>query len=437
MKRSLSRVATAAAVVAFAFSFVSCGGKKTGEQSTELELLTILGDVANRPDDLAGRWRPARPGENVPSPGNDASSKVDELTALPYLQGSTEAPDVVNITAYVPDRAYNGYNLYTSGHEPAAYLMNMKGEVVHKWQYEVEDVWPDVPRTIHSTFWRRAWAYPNGDVLAIFEGIGLLKLDKDSNLLWAYRGGCHHEVFVANDGRLYLLTRRAQMLPRINAARPVLPDYVTVLSADGREIASYPLLDIFEKSPYSSFLDEMRPEGDLFHTNSIYVFDGTTADKFPYYKKGNILLSMLKLDALVILDPESGELVWAAKSGWKRQHDPTVLPDGNIMLFDNRGRAGQKSRVVKIDPATKKIVWQYHGPSQDLNSKTCGVSRLLPNGDILITESDNGRALEITANKDLVWEFYNPHRAGDKDELIATLFEVTRLGPDYFPWMSN
>ena len=108
------------------------------------------------------------------------------------------------------------------------------------------------------------------------------------------------------------------------------------------------------------------------------------------------------------------------------------------MLFDNQGRAGRKSRVIRLDPKrNNRITWQYHGPQQDLYSKTCGASRRLPNGNILITESDNGRALEIAPNKDMVWEFYNPHRAGEEDELIATLFEVTRFAPDYFSWLAN
>ena len=54
-------------------------------------------------------------------------------------------------------------------------------------------------------------------------------------------------------------------------------------------------------------------------------------------------------------------------------------------------------------------------------------SQRLPGGNVLVTESDNGRAFEITPDGDVVWDFYNPHRAGDDDEFIATLFEVLRL----------
>ena len=62
---------------------------------------------------------------------------------------------------------------------------------------------------------------------------------------------------------------------------------------------------------------------------------------------------------------------------------------------------------------------------------TCGTAERLPNGNTLITESDNGRAFEVTPDKEIVWEFYNPHRAGPDDEYIATLFEVIRLPSDF------
>ena len=52
---------------------------------------------------------------------------------------------------------------------------------------------------------------------------------------------------------------------------------------------------------------------------------------------------------------------------------------------------------------------------------------------MLITESDNGRAIEITRDKEVVWEFYNPHRAGPAEELIATLFELKRVDKNFMP----
>ncbi len=64
-------------------------------------------------------------------------------------------------------------------------------------------------------------------------------------------------------------------------------------------------------------------------------------------------------------------------------------------------------------------------------SPSCGTAERLPNGNTLITESDGGRAFEVTPDQEIVWEFYNPHRAEGDDSLIATLFEVVRLSEDF------
>ena len=62
---------------------------------------------------------------------------------------------------------------------------------------------------------------------------------------------------------------------------------------------------------------------------------------------------------------------------------------------------------------------------------TCGTTQRLDNGNTLITESDFGRAFEVTSDGDIVWEFFNTFRAGEDQEFIATLMEVLRLPPDF------
>ena len=56
---------------------------------------------------------------------------------------------------------------------------------------------------------RRAYVYPNGDLLAIFEYIGIFKLDKDSNVLWKSLSQNHHDFEVTPDGTIISLVRQA------------------------------------------------------------------------------------------------------------------------------------------------------------------------------------------------------------------------------------
>jgi hypothetical protein len=81
------------------------------------------------------------------------------------------------VTVNHPLRAQNGVTLYTSGHEAAAYLVDMNGEVLHQWRRRFSTVWDKSaavkrPRPDSHVYFRKAVVYPNGDLLAIYEGVG-------------------------------------------------------------------------------------------------------------------------------------------------------------------------------------------------------------------------------------------------------------------------
>ncbi len=383
-----------------------------------------------------GRWH-----KRKGLPGGRHADVFRKLEAIGYVDGKSPAPPAANVTVYDPDRAFNGLNLYTSGHAPIAILMDMKGRALHSWRYDFQSVWPDaeVPDdTQNHRFWRRVHLCENGDLLAIFEGLGLIKLDKHSNLLWDYPGRAHHDLFVMNDGSIYVLTREAALHPRYDKQYPVLEDFICILDSRGREVRKISILESIEKSRYSPLLS-MRPvRGDFMHTNTLEVLDGRLAHRSPAFSSGNVLISMLKLDTIGIINIDRQRMVWALTGMWRLQHQPTVLDSGTMLIFDNQGHRG-KSRVLEFDPFTQEIAWVYaHSPEQPFFSEDCGSSAQLPNGNVLISETNSGRAFEVTPDKTVVWEFYSPHRAGENGQFIASLFEMIRFGPGRsFAWLDS
>lgn len=374
-----------------------------------------------------GKWRKVR----EPGPKERAAN----LRAVPYLQGYRPAQDLPRVVTHDPAAVYQGLNLYVSGHAAEAVLADMEGRPLHRWRYPLRRLWPDLaadPANAKLEYWRRAHLFPNGDLLAIYEGLGLVKLDARSNVLWARRGGFHHDLAVTPEGEIWVLDREGKVLPRIHPREGVLEDMVSVLDANGRPLRQLSILEAFERSPYASLLQRMERQGDIFHTNTLEILDGRFAGRSPAFRQGNLLLSVLKLDALAILDPERETIVWARTGSWRRQHQPTFLDSGNLLLFDNTGAGRDRSRVMEIDPLTGEVSWWFGGERQaDLFSRTLGSCQRLPNGNTLITESENGRALEVTAKGEVVWEFNSPHRAGERDELVAVLFELVRLPPGF------
>ena len=371
----------------------------------------------------------------------DQREAMAKLHAIGYMPGYEPAPEAKDVTTYVPGLAFDGFNLYASGHAPEAILMDMKGKVLHKWGYKFRDAFPDHPQPAgpwRMETWDRVHLYDNGDLLALFDMYGLIKLDKDSNLIWTVPGMFHHDLQVDRKGFIYALSGEVKIIPRIHEYDPVREDFVTVLDPDGNVVHAVSLLEAFERSSYASFLQKMPRFGDLFHTNTLKVLDGSHASRSSIFKKGNILISLRTLDVIAIVDMETEEVCWALSGQWLRQHEPMLLDNGNILLFDNLGHNGM-SKVIEIDPFTQEIVWAYEGTAENgFYSEVSGRNQRLQNGNTLITEATSGRAFEVTRDGKIVWEFYNPARAGKNNELIATLFHCWRLGPDHsLAWLDQ
>jgi len=243
------------------------------------------------------------------------AKKASKLYTLPYLAGYHKAPKKNGLTVFNPGKAYPGLNLFNSAHEPCA----------NAWYNQKH--W--------RNFWRRVHLFDNGDLLAIYEGNGLIKIDKNSRLIWATKGSFHHDLDVVGD-KIYILDRRLVKLPRINKKEPILEDLITILNKDGRILESISILEMFENSRFARLMKGMPQAGDIFHTNTLEILDGKSAYKSPVFKKGNVLLSMRMLDTIAIADLKAKKIVWARKPGlWKTQHQPTLLDNGNMLVFNN------------------------------------------------------------------------------------------------------
>ena len=142
-----------------------------------------------------------------------------------------------------------------------------------------------------------------------------------------------------------------------------------------------------------------------------------------------MLVSVRELETIAIIDGEEKTVVWALTGLWRRQHDPILLDGGNILLFDNyAGPDADESRVAEFDPFSQKVFWEYRGNDDEpFFSDVGGVNQRLPNGNTLIIESAFGRAFEVDPSGQIVWEYLNPHRAGENGELVAALWDVVRL----------
>lgn len=391
-----------------------------------------------------------RPGAGASAPDlTDAQRKaIERLQAIGYLTGMYPASAESGVLRYDRGRAAPGFNLYATGHAPELLLTDMDGRVLHRWSRGWQEIWPDFePSPEHLKlmgYYRRAHLYPNGDVLVIVQGVGIAKLDRDSKVLWAHDNRAHHDLAVTDDGDIYVLTAKAHVVPGLGP-KPILEDFLTVLDPQGREKRSISLLEAFRRGESSrEILAELRLgegrlpfDGDIFHTNTVSVLDGRARLANDAFRRGRILTSMRNLNTLAVIDLAQKKAVWTHRGDYRMQHDPQIVDDGKLLLFDN----GKKppSRILEMDPATMEVVWSFAGsPELPFYTPYSGAVQRLPNGNTLVTESMPGRVLEVTRAGEVVWEFRNPHRTGAGGELVAQIPEMVRLRPDFpLAWASG
>ncbi len=357
-------------------------------------------------------------------------------------------PGETGVTRYDSERAYNGDTIFTAGYPRGAFLVDMQGRVIHHWYvpyakvlaFAHESAWTREP----GITWRKAYLYPNGDLLVVFVdynlslwGRGIVKLDRNSNIIWSYLAHTHHDVDVGPDGRIYTLTHELEReaipnLPEISP--PSKADFVVVLSPDGKVLRKVSIYRAFANSRYRGVIGLLRSwvTEDTLHTNSVRPMPAGFAKIFPSAGPNTVLLSFRHLDAIALLDLDAQKIIWVQHGPFARQHDAEFLPNGDMSVFDDVGdfARGGTSRVLEFAPDPFRIVWEFPGDSPEkLSSQIFGAAQILPNGNFLITEAEGGRLLEITPDKKVVWEYRNPLRMGPGRKYTSALFWAHRYAP--------
>jgi hypothetical protein len=383
------------------------------------------------------------------------AEEIEQLSAIGYLAGTQPAGDSQGVTLHDSQRSAPGLNLFTSGHGPVVVLMDMDGTMLHEWRAEFAQVFPDHPRLGGATeprrnYWRDARLLPNGDIVVIWELFGLFKLDRDSRVLWAVPEPVHHALQLTESGEIVHLQAERRMISGI-AEKRAIEDFIAVRDAGGKEVRRIAMSDALRNVHWlrlrKAFWDRGRERGygldersiyDPFHTNSIWLLSPAEAARLgDPFRAGDALVSMAMLDTIAILDLEEGVTRWSQQGPFGMQHEPRPTLDGGIVLFNNF-LAPERSSVLTLDPRTRRVIREYTGPkSAPLHSRRSGRIQVLPNGNTLVVETEGGRALEIAADGEVVWEFHSPFRTGDSEKTVAALYSLERVDPSLASWLDT
>lgn len=312
-------------------------------------------------------------------------------------------PEKSGVTVLNRDRCDDSCTLYSSRMTEAAHLIDLDGNEIHSWAYP------------QGQTWHYAEMLPNGNLVAIikeseheFPGM-MIELDWAGRLVRQADVAAHHDFDRLANGNTLVVCRE---YVQNETLRPggVKSDCIVELTPDGDAVWQWHsdrhIGEIARLVP----VDLPRPDFDWGHMNTVESLPPSrAAEKDRRLRQGNVLFSCRNIDTIGVIDRETDEVVWAWGPGViDKQHMPTMLPDGNILLYDN-GTSAMRTRVLEIDPLTGQIVWEYQGrPPESFYSSSRGANERLPNGNTFITESNKGRLFEVTPEGETVWEFLTP-----------------------------
>ncbi len=256
----------------------------------------------------------------------------------------------------------------------------------------------------------------------------VLELDWDGNIVWEYRNPrLHHDHQRTREGTTILIAAEPldpETSRRFAHGDPGTPDGQVLSEAlievdrDGRTIWEWHAHEHLDPD-----LERYRVGSggnQWLHANAVYLLPD-----------GNLMTSFNTLSEVIMLDKASGEVTWRLKPDMTMsQHNPTMLANGNIQLFDNGSRRNF-SRILEIRPQDQEIVWEYTGNPRDafFSMNISGAQRL-PNGNTLICEGRSARFFEVTPDKETVWEYISPFWTEHMGQKSRAVFRAHRYASD-------
>lgn len=329
------------------------------------------------------------------------------------------------VTYYNRSKAYNGYTIASSFVDKKVRLVDMEGNIVHQWNTpfgaNLSKLLPN-GNLLYSSGGGRlrgpGVAYLVGeDVEESSTDLrvnSLVEVDWNNGLVWKYEAPDFSHDFnrMKNGNTIYVKyvvvpdsiknkVKGGMEGTEIDGA--MWSDAVYELSPDG-EIC-WEWLAYEHLNPEIDIICPLEYRGEWTHMNSCHLL-----------KNGDILATMRQTNAVYIIDKVTGDIKW--RWGFDElghPHDPTMLKNGNILVFDNgvhryfSQELDYYSRVIEVNPVTNKIEWEYKdGQPSEFYTSVCGSAQKLPNGNVLICESLRGRIFEVTCDGEIVWEYIYP-----------------------------
>lgn len=320
------------------------------------------------------------------------------------------------------ERATPGYRIYSPLGMRHTHLINMSGEVVHSWDLPYEP--GNYGYLLPCGNMLSAVRTPSGPKGLPAKGGLMQERDWHGNLIWEFHDDLQHHDFrrCKNGNTLYIRWElmREENQKKVLGGRDgsehadgIWGDVVREIQPDGTVVWEWRAEDCEEM--YNFPLNPMCPRHEWCHANCITQLEN-----------GDVLINFRYNHLMAIIDYRTKKFTWhLCDYSYGQHHSVHKMANGNIMFFANGANVlGQGpeagSRVIELDPVTKKPVWEYAGsPRFSFFSWFISSAERLASGNTSILEGIKGRLFEVTPTGEIVWEYVSPHFVTEKHPMYT------------------
>jgi len=295
-----------------------------------------------------------------------------------------------------------------------ALLLDQSGRELHYWPIDYGKLAPG-GLSPSNVYLHGTMPLPDGSLIVVFDNGDLMaRLGPCGEALWVNRGQFHHALGLSDDGTAWAWEYQERTTADGEKVNKEM--IVQVELASGRRLRQISLEDdiVDGQALHGRFaiLSQESAEKvayccDHFHPNDVKPLPPALAPAFPMFRPGDLLISLRSLNMIAVIDPGTAQVKWSQIGPWHRQHDPDFMPDGTISVLNNNMGLGA-SQIVVVDPKTGGVRIAFDGATRD-NFYTWrrGRHQWLPNGNIMIAETEKGRAIEVDPTGEIVWQYNN------------------------------
>ena len=353
--------------------------------------------------------------------------------------------------------------------------------ILHTWSHQAYQPRPEDDPPKYLRGWNHVELDADGNLFAVVPLRALLMVTPESELRWSCAVAAHHDLAFNDTGAILVLSEAMRRVVAGGQGHVVQDNLVTAVDPDsGAVTGETSLYDVLRTDQHlrrliddsimrrsqefrrgwpgsdggpaavleeetreipgtASYYDERRrvlqrlrdlpgKPCDVMHANTLAVLD---AHPEGVWQRGDVMVCLRELDTIAAVDLAGGAVRWWWGAGeLSGPHQPSMLPDGRVLIFDNGVSLG-RTRLLVVDPSTCTVVWSWSAdPPKSFFCPLAGGCERLPDGNLLVTDSTRGGVFELTLDGRVVWRMTLPVDVYGAGRGRVSIYRMSAVAPD-------